>query len=96
MKTKLIALSITTSLALAAGGVANAQEALAKSAGCLNCHAAATKKVGPAFKDTAAKYKDKPEAEAMLVAKLADTKQHPANKASADDLKSLVKWVLAM
>ena len=96
MKTKLIALSITTSLALAAGGIANAQEALAKSSGCLNCHAADTKKVGPSFKDSAAKYKGKPEAEATLVAKLADSKQHPASKASADDLKSLVKWVLAM
>ena len=34
-----------------------AQEAAAKSAGCLNCHAVDTKKVGPAFKDVAKKDK---------------------------------------
>ena len=93
---KRIAMTAAASIVLAWTATANAQEPLAKSAGCLNCHAVATKKVGPAFKDTAAKYKGKPEAEAMLVAKLADSKQHPASKASADDLNSLVKWVLAM
>ena len=44
---KLIVLSVTAAIALAAyTGVANAQEALAKSSGCLNCHAVDTK-TGP-------------------------------------------------
>src|SRR5450432_3393317 len=40
-----------TSLALAAAGTAFAQDqsALAKSSGCLNCHAVDAKKMGPSF-----------------------------------------------
>ena len=93
---KLIAVAAVASIALAAAGAAKAQEALAKSSGCLNCHAVdATKKVGPGFKEIAAKYKGKADAEATLTAKLAEGKGHPAVKASADDVKSLVKWVLS-
>jgi len=54
-----------------------------------------TKKVGPSFKDVSAKYKGKPEAESALVAKLSGGKEHPAVKASGEDLKGLVKWVLS-
>ena len=69
--------------------------ALAKSSGCLNCHAVDTKKVGPAFKDVAAKYKGNADAEATLVTKLSEGKGHMAVKASKDDVQKLVKWVLA-
>ena len=93
---KLIAMTVVATIALTAAGAASAQEALAKSSGCLNCHAVDTKKMGPAFKDVAAKYKGKADAEATLVAKVSGGKEHPAVKASADDLKSLVKWVLSM
>ena len=82
--------------ALVTSGAAKASEALAKSSGCLNCHAVDAKKVGPAFKTIAGKYKGQADAEATLVAKLKGGKDHPAVKASEDDLKSLVKWVLAM
>jgi cytochrome c len=92
---KVIMLAVVTSFALAAG-TASAQEALAKSAGCLNCHAVDSKKMGPSFKDVAAKYKGKADAEATLVNKLSKGEGHPAVKASADDTKSLVKWVLSM
>ena len=92
---KLIALAAVASIALAAAGAANAQEALAKSSGCLNCHDVNTKKVGPAFKEVAAKYKGKADAEAMLVNKLTKGEGHPAVKTSAGDTKSLVKWVLS-
>jgi cytochrome c len=80
---------------LAAAGAANAQEALAKSSGCMNCHDVSTKKIGPSFKDVAAKYKGKADAETTLVAKLEEHKGHPEVKAKGDDLKSLVKWVLS-
>jgi len=92
---KRIAMAVSASIALAAAGAAGAQEALAKSSGCLNCHAVDTKKIGPAFKDVAAKYKGKADAEAMLVAKVSGGKGHPAVKASSDDVKSLIKWVLS-
>jgi cytochrome c len=82
--------------ALAAAGTASAQEALAKSSGCLNCHSVDAKKMGPAFKEVAAKYKGKADAEASLVTKITTAKGHPSVKASADDVKALVKWVLAM
>ena len=93
---KLIAMMIVATIALTAAGVASAQEALAKSSGCLNCHAVDAKKIGPPFKDTAAKYKGKADAEATLVAKLSAGKEHPAVKAGGDDVKSLVKWVLSL
>ena len=71
-------------------------EALLKKSGCMKCHALASKKEGPSFKDVAAKYKGKADAEATLVTKLTTAKGHPEVKASPDDVKSLVKWVLAM
>ena len=75
--------------AFAAAGAANAQakaEDLMKANGCLNCHDVSTKKVGPAFKDIAAKFKGKADAEKMLVAQLKDGKGHPAVKASDADI----------
>ena len=94
MKSMLIA--AVTALGLAATGAANASEALAKSDGCLNCHAVDTKKVGPSFKDVAAKYKGQADAEAKIVAKLKAGSGHPATKASDADAKAIVKWVLSM
>ena len=93
---KLLVMTVVAAVGLFAAGAAGAQEALAKSSGCLNCHAVDTKKVGPALKDVAAKYKGKPDAEATLVTKLEKAQGHPAVKASADDTKALVKWVLSM
>ena len=92
---KLIALAAVASIALAATGAANAQEALAKSDGCLNCHDVSAKKVGPSFKDVAAKYKGKADAEATLVAKITKGEGHPKTKANDADAKSLIKWVLS-
>ena len=62
----------------------------------MTCHDVATKKMGPAFKDIAAKYKGKADAEATLVANLKAGKGHPAVKTSDADTVTLVKWVLAM
>lgn len=92
---KLVISLAAASMAMLAADGAIASEALAKSSGCLNCHAVDTKKVGPSFKEVAAKYKGKADAEASLVAKLSAGKDHPAVKASPDDVKTLVKWVLA-
>jgi cytochrome c len=92
---KLIAMTVVAVIGLTGASVANAQEALAKSSGCLNCHATDSKKIGPAFKEVAAKYKGKPDAEAALATKISGGKEHPAVKASGDDVKSLLKWVLS-
>jgi len=94
MKAWIFATLVACGLALS--GQAAAQADLAKSAGCMNCHEAATKKVGPSFKDIAAKYKGNAGAEAALVAKVSGGKDHPQVKASPDDVTKLVKWILAM
>jgi len=93
---KSIVIAIIAAASLGAAGAANAQEALAKSSGCLNCHDVSAKKIGPAFKEVAAKYKGKADAQATLVAKLSEAKGHPAVKAKGDDLNSIVKWVLSL
>lgn len=73
-----------------------AQEAAAKAAGCLNCHAADTKKVGPSFKDISAKFKGQADAADKLFAELKGGKGHPAVKASDADIKGALTWVLSM
>jgi cytochrome c len=84
-----------TLIALACSGPVLASEAMAKADGCLNCHAIDSKKVGPSFKDVAAKYKGKADAEQTLVTKITSGKGHPASKASPADVKTIVQWVLA-
>ena len=66
-----ILLTLAASAALAMSGAALAQKAedLMKTNGCINCHDVSTKKVGPAFKDIAAKYKGK-DVTAQLVDKV--------------------------
>lgn len=88
-------LGAVAALGLVTGaGSALAQSATAK-AGCETCHAADTKKMGPSFKDIAAKFKGKADAEKELVAKLMAGKGHPAAKGSEADVATAVKWVLA-
>jgi cytochrome c len=96
MKTMLAVGAIALGLAVAGTAQAQAKpEDLLKSSGCMNCHATADKKAGPSYKDIAAKYKGKADAEKTLVAKLKDAKGHPAVKASEADLGTMVKFVLA-
>ena len=93
---KSIVIAAVVAIGMAAAGTASAQEALAKSSGCMTCHDVNTKKMGPAFKETAAKYKGKADAEAKLVTMLSTAKGHPEVKAKGDDLKGIVKWVLSL
>ena len=96
MKSMLLVLAAAGSMMVA--GAANAQTGaeLAKAKNCLTCHELDKKKVGPAFKDTAAKYKDNKEAEAKLIAALKDGKGHPLKIVASDaELKTLVQYVLS-
>ncbi len=95
MKTMMLVLAAVGGMAMA--GVAGAQAGadLAKTKGCLGCHAVAEKKVGPALKDIAAKNKGNKDAEATLIAKLKDGKGHVKVAASDAELKTLVQWALA-
>jgi cytochrome c len=82
-----------------ASGVAGAQAVadLIKAKNCMTCHDLDKKKVGPAFKDVAVKYKDNKDAEAKLVGQLKEGKGHPVKIAATDaELKMLVDYVLSL
>jgi cytochrome c551/c552 len=51
--------------------------------------------VGPPYKESAAKYKGKADAEATLYTKMSTANGHPEVKLKGDDLKAAIKWVLA-
>ena len=91
MKGMLVALAAAGVLI---GGSVQAQDAL-KAAGCLGCHDMDKKKVGPAYKDVAAKYKGNKDAEAMLVAKIKDGKGHAKINKPEADIKKAVEEALA-
>ncbi|MEI7680927.1 MAG: c-type cytochrome [Betaproteobacteria bacterium] len=82
-------------LLLAGGANAQSGAELAKSKNCMNCHDIEKKKVGPSFKDIAAKYKDNKDAEATIVGKLKEGKGHPVKVAASEaELKALVAYAL--
>lgn len=88
---------------LLVAGNAQADQALAQSKGCMACHQVATKVVGPAYKDVAAKYKDQADAAETLAAKVkaggvgawGQVPMPPQPTLSDDEVKTLVAWVLA-
>ena len=92
MKSLIVAVIATAGIVFAGAASAQADQAQKY---CGACHAVDTKKMGPAFKDIAAKYKGKANAEADLVAKVGGAKGHPAVKASPEELNGIMKWVLA-
>jgi cytochrome c len=84
-----------------------AAETLARQSNCTKCHSVDTKKVGPAWKDVAAKYLGSPGAEEKLyrhvttgrMAKFDDGHQehHPIVKTSDPDrISNLVNWILSL
>jgi len=94
-----------TGTALAADVDADAAQALVKKSDCGKCHAVDKKKDGPSFKETAAKYKDKPNAEADLYTHLTTSptikidgkeEKHKAVKSTDEaEVKNLVRWILS-
>jgi cytochrome c len=91
---KVISVVVAVAIGAASGAVlAQSGADLLKSKGCLNCHDADKKKVGPAFKDIAAKHGGK--ANDALVAKLKEGKGHPKIAASDAELKTLVDTVVS-
>jgi cytochrome c len=93
---KAVLLSAIVTAAVLATGAAQASPELAKSAGCTKCHDMdKTKKGAPGFKETAAKYKGKADAEATILKKINDPKgDHPEMKAKPEEIASVVKWIL--
>lgn len=81
----------------------NASEALARKNDCLGCHAMATKLVGPAFKDVAAKYAGKADALESVSAsirnggagKWGELPMPAQPKLTPADVKKLATWILS-
>jgi cytochrome c len=93
MKAKVVVVAVAGALAAGAAFAALGADVL-KEKGCLGCHDMDKKKVGPAFKDVAAKYKGKKDAGAELVAKLKDGKGHPKVQAPDAELEAAVRQAL--
>jgi cytochrome c len=93
---KLTMIAMASVVALTAAGVAQAQDgaALAQKSGCMTCHAVDAKKLGPSFKDIAAKFKGKTDNEVVAASKGA--KAHASSKVSDADLQALAKWILTL
>jgi cytochrome c len=94
MKASLFVL-VTVGVLAASPGYAQSGADVLKAKGCLNCHEMDKKKVGPSFKDVAAKYKSDKQAAQTLVGKLKEGKGHPKIAASDAELKAAVGHVLA-
>lgn len=91
-----ILVTVAAAGALAAGvGFAQSGADVLKAKGCLNCHEMDKKKVGPAYKEVAAKYKDDKGAAGKLVAKIKEGKTHPPVSASDAELNAAVQHVLS-
>lgn len=96
MKAALIAPLVALAMGATTVGSAQANEALAKEK-CGKCHEMDKKKKGPPYKETAAKYRGKADAEAAMFKMVTDPKgDHPEFPASADDTKAVIKWILTL
>ena len=98
MKIRLIVLAAA---ALVAGPVFASQD-LANKKGCMACHAADKKLVGPSYKDVAAKYAKDKDAATKLATKIKaggsgvwGPVPMPANNVTPEEATTLAKWVLA-
>ena len=102
MKRSLMLCMVLSALASTGAMAQNAVD-LAKAKNCMACHAVATKLVGPAYKDVAAKYAGQKDAEDKLVQKVMKggsgvwgAVPMPANpQVSEAEARTLVKWVLS-
>lgn len=84
---------------------ADAAQAMAKKSGCLKCHSIDKKKEGPPYKEIAARYKGKADAEDKLYKHLTtnpkvkvDGKEetHDSLKTKDDkEIRNVVRWVLS-
>ena len=104
--TLLLPLLAAATLAASTAARADDGESIVKKARCIACHAVDSKRVGPAYKDVAAKYKGDTKAPGALFEKVRlggsgnwgqiPMIPHPADKISDEDLKAAIHWILAL
>ncbi len=106
------ALHLAGFLALCLVGPASAQvdaqaaQALAKESDCFKCHAVDRRKIGPAYKDVAAKYKGRAEAEDRLfkhvttapkIMLLGNEANHKiVGSKDPVEIRNLIRWILSL
>ena len=94
-------------LAIGVSAPSSASEAIVKKARCVACHAVDAKRVGPAYKEVAAKYAGQKDAVAQLAERIQKGSvpgkgnwgaiPMPANpQVNADEAKQLATWVLSV
>lgn len=103
---KFVQLMGAAMLAAVMASPAVASEEIIKKARCVACHAVGEKRVGPAYKDVAAKYKGQADAVAVLTAKVRNggtgvwgqipMPPNGPDKISDADLKTAVEWILKL
>lgn len=106
MRTTLLPMLAALSLAAAAPAHATDGEAAVKKARCVACHAVDQKRVGPAYKEVAAKYKGDKSAPGKLFEKVraggsgnwgqVPMIPHPADKISDEELKAAIQWIMSL
>jgi len=104
---KNISTLLTFAMATLAAGAYAAEpkgEALAKTSGCLACHAADKRLVAPGYKEIADRYRKDKGAEALLIQKVkaggkgtwGDIPMAPNAHVKDEDIKIMVQWILSL
>jgi cytochrome c len=92
---------IAAGVMVSAPALANLE--LAKKSNCMSCHQVDKKLVGPSYQDVAKKYAGQKDAEAKLFEKVkkggkgvwGEVPMPPNAAVKDEDIKTLVKWILA-
>ena len=94
----LVAIGIAGGFVLSNGYAADAVRGMdeAKEHGCLACHDVDKKKVGPAYKEVAAKYKGKKVDEVMAGMKSKPVHGSVLKKTTDSSLKEILEWVQSL
>jgi cytochrome c len=87
-------LGIAFSLAAAMPSAAQADAALAAKIGCSTCHAEDKRRVGPSFREIAAKYGDKRGAVNSLTVTIMAGDRHPKTKGTEAEVRKVLEWIL--
>lgn len=104
--------SLSAAVLAGAAGAARSQapaaaaaEALLRKSGCYKCHAVEAKKDGPSYKEVAAKYKGKPDAEQKVRTHVTTNpkvkvdgqeEEHASLKTKNDaEIGNVVRWILS-
>jgi len=105
MMIKLVPVALIGALA-APAALASDGETLYQEVGCSACHQVAQKRMGPTYKDVAAKYKGQADAADVLFKKVRNggagvwgtvpMPPHPADRVSDEELHTIIGWILTL